>query len=70
MEKYLETLCKQNPILEYECDGCNAINQIPMRDFLEKKYEYVMTCKNCGKTTTINTLSFHKEAKKLKPYLS
>ena len=55
MEKHLEKFCEQNPIFEYPCEGCNATNQIPMKDFLKKKYSYEMTCKNCGKTTHIDT---------------
>ncbi len=59
MEKHLEKFCEQNPIFEYPCEGCNATNQIPMKDFLKKKYSYEMTSKNCGKTTHIDTHSFH-----------
>ena len=66
MEKHLEKFCKQNPIFEFECEGCNTINQIPMKDFLKKKYSYEMTCKNCGKTTHIDTRSFHQKLEPLK----
>ena len=59
MEKHLKIFCEQNPIFEYPCEGCNATNQIPMKDFLKKKYSYEMTCKNCGKTPLIDTRSFH-----------
>lgn len=59
MEKHLEKFCKRNPIFEFDCEGCNTTNQIPMKDLLKKKYSYEMTCKNCGKTTHIDTRSFH-----------
>lgn len=66
MEKHLEKFCKQNPIFEYSCEGCKTINRIPMRDFLKKKYSYEMTCKNCGKTTHMDTRSFHETLKVFK----
>ena len=66
MEKHLVTFSEQNPILEYECEGCNTTNQIPMKDFLRKKYSYEMICKNCGKTTHIDTRSFHQKLEPLK----
>ena len=66
MEKHLEKFCKQNPIFEYSCEGCKTTNRIPMRDLLKKKYSYEMTCKNCGKTTHMDTRSFHKTLKVFK----
>ena len=70
MEKHLVTFSEQNPILEYECEGCNTTNQIPMKDFLRKKYSYEMICKNCGKTTHIDTRSFHQKLESLKLFQS
>lgn len=70
MEKYLEIFCSQNPIFDYTCHGCNTVNNIPTKELLENKYSYIMTCKYCGKTTTIDTHDFHKELEKLKLFQS
>lgn len=62
--------CEQNPIFEYDCEGCNTTNQIPMKDFLKKKFSYDMVCKSCGKTTTIDTRHFHEVLEQLKQFQS
>ena len=48
MEKHLVNSLNRI-LLEYECEGCNTTDRIPMKDFLRKKYSYEMICKNCGK---------------------
>ena len=70
MDKHLEIFCKQNPVFEYECEGCKTKHEIPMKDFLENKYEYVLTCNNCGSTTTINTKDFHEKLEIFKKFVS
>lgn len=70
MDKHLEIFCKQNPTFECECRGCKTKNKIPMKDFLKKKYEYVMTCKKCGATTNVDTHDFHKKLDFLKQFSS
>lgn len=69
MDKHIEIFCKNNPIFECECEGCNTVNKIPMKDLLKTKYTYTMECKKCKKTTEINTRQFYNELDKFKKFV-
>lgn len=68
MEKHISTFCKQNPTFDHKCQKCKTLNKIPMKDLLKIKYKYVMTCKKCGTTTTIDTHELHKSLNTLKKF--
>lgn len=68
MEKHIEIFCNANPITEYECPNCKAINKIRTKDLVKVKYTYTFNCCKCNESISINTKQLHDTLKLLKPF--
>jgi hypothetical protein len=65
MDKYIEVLCKQNPITKMDCGNPECKNEFEIKSnefFKDKTYNRV--CDKCGKSTQYDTSKFVEDFKK------
>ena len=65
MDKYIEVLCKQNPVTKMKCGNpeCNHEFKVKSKEFFHGK-AYSYTCEKCSKSTEYDTTKFVKDFKK------